>query len=276
MKKIYLLFMVLILTLLISIPQVYAVPMPSNKYYTRRNSALNAYDYYYTGNISVFKYIHTGSEIFSSIGYYDTYVEPFVVVLSDLDLMVALKFYADNNFSLPIVISSLYEAELYENLNAVWFADYSDDDIMKNQFYALNQLGGQMYIYVYVRDTSVPIATPMFWISTASYNQVFNEIYSGSTSYQSGYDNGYNQGYNQSVIDNVNPAYNNGYDIGYDVGYGDGILADYSAWDDIMQGFFGPFNILNFELLPGFKIGYVFAFFMIIGVLSFLIGKRKA
>lgn len=105
-----------------------------------------------------------------------------------------------------------------------------------------------------------------------AYNDGFNKGYDGG--YSKGYNEGYDEGYFGS-LDDLQTQYDLGYNIGYNNGYDEAINKDYSAWDEIKDGFFGVFDILNIELLPNFKIGYVFAFFMIIGVLSFLIGKRR-
>lgn len=298
MKKIFLLFTVLILTILISIPKVYSYSgdddMP-NRFQPMVYNGGVRYDYQSQSN-PVSNWYRITYDLFN-LPYID--VPGYYVVFGDRNLTTVTGFQ-----SRSLIYNSFITSNSSSTLNDVIIGDLTGDLTKRDWAFiyerGLSQPQQRLYFWIQTDDADpyellVDLANFVFettWFYVLDSSQGNNsvermnsfyyeyDLYWSDLQYLAGFDVGYSQGYNkgyaQSIIDNINPAYNDGYDLGYDVGYGEGLLADYSAWEDIQQGFFGPFNILNFELLPGFKIGYVFAFFMIIGVLSYLIGKRKA
>lgn len=252
MKKIYLLFTVLILTFLISIPKVYAIE---------------------TINYDVNNVFIINTQYIPTIGNQGD-----VELNTYTNLQTLLNMIDDDytNETVFVNIPLRHNTVLTSYTGAV--INYQYENIRTINIYIDNYVSqASSRAYFYLLDSKGELITSVYYtVISGSFVDMYLMTYTYDDEYRSGFNNGYQQGYDDSITQNYQPTYDLGYNAGYFQGFDEGILSDYSAWDDIMQGFFGPFNILNFELLPGFKIGYVFAFFMIIGVLSFLIGKRKA
>lgn len=294
MKKIYLIFTLLVLTVLISIPKVYA-------YNTDTKISSD-------GEQGIIQLSPTSFEVSASTpitlplatNIYSQYVFLEVNELMRTNTTYALIF--DTSIAIQLTKQIYYSPSLIPSVedivnsgsysfgraNNYIIFKYTTGSTISLYFYgeAINSTVFQYDLKEFFENNGDKFAVyydTRYNNDSANVMARFDTFYSDTmTAYTNGYNAGYNIGYqngyndrNSTVGNDISEAYDNGYNLGFDNGYSEGILADYSAWDDIMQGFFGPFEILNLELLPGFKIGYVFAFFMIIGVLTFLIGKRK-
>lgn len=117
--------------------------------------------------------------------------------------------------------------------------------------------------------------------TTTMFRQAFLEtvsLYFNTTiSLQSLIDQAYQNGYRDGADSiNYDDIWDLGYDQGYEVGYDTGINADVSnnflSFKFLMSMFFETFAILNIEILPNLKLGWLVGVPLFLGMLSFIIG----
>lgn len=272
-KKILIFIVLLMLGVLLSIPKVYALE-PMSTFYFRSNNALTMVSNTQNTNGTLIKYQTDQSYVYKTIISTNNYYDPFVVVLSDLDLYSDLSGHLTSNTAIPNVINDLYQNYDYLDMDVIYFTEYSDDDDRTKLLFPLTQYGGQNYVYLYTKEQISYASSSMFIISEASYNQYMEFLLSSNQQYQAGYDyglevghkNGYNQGKNDyglrgGVLGNANYWFSQGQ------------LSELDLWGSLLSAFFGVFAVLSIEILPGIQLGYFVGFFLVLGVAGMIIGS---
>lgn len=166
----------------------------------------------------------------------------------------------------PVAKVSLFIYSIIDSNTSVFFTSYylNTYDVYGGLVYASGSFGG----------------SGNMWIGLAYYD-------TGQVEYNKGYQDGlgvgkpqgYDEGYKQGLLDastDFQTWYDNGYNLGYDTGYSEGANANLSnsfkSYQYIMGFFFQTFAILNIEVLPNLKLGWIVGVPLFLGLLSFIIG----
>ena len=138
---------------------------------------------------------------------------------------------------------------LYKNNNYVYFYNDNTGEITAGNITAFRTWG------VDAINNGATIA------SGSQYNNnIINKIfvYSTGTNYETGYTNGYRDGYDAGEADGFEDGTANGYGLGYAEGYDQGAIDGLdTSW--LVNLFEAVNTFFNITILPGIKIGTIFA-----------------
>ena len=114
----------------------------------------------------------------------------------------------------------------------------------------------------YVINDNRKAITPLF-INSSSYSTIINNIQ--NSAFSNGKQNGYDLGYQEGLLDNAT-AFNEGYELGI----GDNIIPkNIIGWFRIVAR--GVQSVLDIEILPYMKVGYIISIPIMFGLILFII-----
>lgn len=234
---------------------VYADQVATNLYY---------YDVQFTKRNSTSKYV-----IFSTIIRDDVYIskkstELIFELMQDKDSLIRLdkNTYIYHDGSAPQWNTSS------TTVSGITFYVVAADGAT-GQLIVQDLLDNYIYVYVDLINTTQSTVVDEFL------NRYSEEAF------LSGYLTGKQEGKDVGIqigIDSIDQdaIYQDGYDYGYDVGYDTGINANVSnnflSFKFLMGMFFETFAILNIEILPNLKLGWLVGVPLFLGMLSFIVG----
>lgn len=236
------------------------------------------------------------------------------LILSELDFPLGPSYlaYSTNNVSPAQIITNGVSSSGYTRFtNARIIAKIKDfvsysSDVIFDIVLEVKELGGDWYQFVGLYDNvlwsdmlddydSIPfqLSSPLNAVSDYGFDIYHNGINEGASASQ---ERAYTEGFNNGLKESTDNAFNQGVQQGYDSGYSGGYTEGYNIGLDIgaasinnflpqlIGAWSGTFAILNIELLPNLKLGYIIGFFLVIGVVSLIVsgfssvsggGRRK-
>lgn len=140
--------------------------------------------------------------------------------------------------------------------------------VIEEQIENTNTFDYSSFIHYVINDQRKAI-TPKF-LSSSQFNDIISSI--KNNSYNRGYDGGYNDGYDEGF--NTGVSFSDNYDLGFNDGYnqgiGDNIIPkNIIGWFRIVAR--GIQSVLDIEILPYLKIGYIISIPIMFGLILFIV-----